>query len=114
MKKSIFEQKITHKVLSFKLDESAKLIDLLLDDPDASENFKKQLKLKNVCAQLQEPLVNRLESTLSILSMSKREFLELAIIEALDKSDLIMKDCGIDDFLQQNTSAVGDIEEVSQ
>jgi hypothetical protein len=98
--KSIFEQKITHKSLSFMLDDSSKILDLVLDS-ESGEEIKTAFKMKNVCAQLGEPLIQRLENTLGILDMSKREFLELAIIEALDKVDLIMRDVGLNDFLEE-------------
>jgi hypothetical protein len=101
--KSFFEKKITHKSLSFMLDDSAKLIDLVLDSDDGEE-IKAKFKLKNVCAQLGEPLIQRLENTLGILNMSKREFLELAIIEALNKADLIMKEVGLPEYLEEASS----------
>jgi hypothetical protein len=44
---------------------------------------------KNVCAHLSLPLVDRLENALGILDMSKRAFIESAIIDALDRYDSI-------------------------
>jgi hypothetical protein len=48
---------------------------------------------------IHEPLVNRLENTLGILSISKREFIQMALIEALDKADKVMNEFGIDEFI---------------
>jgi len=96
MKKSILEQKITYKALGFMLDDSGVLIDHALENP--SPELK--ARFKNVCAMISEPLTTRLENTLGLLRMSKREFLEAAIIEALDKADLIMEECGVDDYLE--------------
>ena len=101
--KSYFDQKITHKALSFKLDDSGKLLDAILESSEG-EDVKKSLKMKNVCAQLTEPVINRLENTLNILNMSKREFLELAIIEALDKCQSIMNDVGLHEYIDQFTT----------
>ena len=96
--RTYLEQKLIQKALSFKFDDSAKLIDGILESPE-HEEFKKQFK--NVCAMLSEPLVNRLEGTLAILKISKREFIEMSIIESLDKADKIMKEFGVDEFLQK-------------
>lgn len=95
--RTVLEQRMIQKALAFKFDDSDKLIDGLLESSEHPE-FKK--KFKNVCAMLSEPLVNRLESTLGILSISKREFIEMALIEALDKADKVMDEFGIDDFIE--------------
>jgi hypothetical protein len=97
MKKSKLEQKLMHKSLGFMLDDSAKLIDIVLED---SGNDEIKAKFKNVCAMLSEPLIKRLEDTLGLLGISKREFLELAIIDALDKADLAIEESGLKNYLQ--------------
>jgi len=91
---SRFNQFIQHKALSFKFDNSAMLMDAIIEDD--KEN---KLPLKNVCAKLHTSLVERLDSTLNTLSISKREFIEYAIIEALDKADEIMEEVDIAEFL---------------
>ena len=48
-------------------------------------------KVQNVCAKLAQPLVDRLDNALSVLSMTKRDFIELALIEALDKVDEVLE-----------------------
>lgn len=45
---------------------------------------------KTVCTPLSIPLFDRLSNTLSILDISKRKFIEAAIVEALNKADEIM------------------------
>lgn len=97
--KSRFEQKLTLQALRFKFDDSAKLIDAVFDGPEGDE-LKTKLKMKNVCTPLAGELVERLENTLGILNMSKREFLELAVIEALDKAQAILDEVGFEDELQ--------------
>lgn len=96
MKKSILEQKLTYKALGFILDDSGSFIDQALEN----KVFARDHHFKNVCAMISQPLTERLENTLGLLHMSKREFLEAAIIEALDKADLIMEECGVDDYLE--------------
>lgn len=50
------------------------------------------IPLRNVCAKLSVPLVERLDNALSVLDISKRHFIELALIEALDKVDQVLED----------------------
>ena len=89
--KTLFEQKLTLQALRYKFDDSEKFIDSVLDGSDRDEFIAKR-KLKNVCAALSGDLIDRLENTLAVLNMSKREFFQLAIVEALDKADLIIND----------------------
>lgn len=68
------------------------------------------IPLRNVCAKLSVELVDRLDNSLSILSMSKREFIEMALIEALDKVDVVLEE--IDAFeLHEARQARGEPEE---
>lgn len=50
------------------------------------------IPLRNVCAKLSVPLVERLDKALDVLDISKRQFIELALIEALDKVDQVLVD----------------------
>jgi hypothetical protein len=94
--KSMLERKLTYKALGF-LHRTDYFTDLAFEN--SSLETQAQFKIKNVCAALQGDLVQRLEDTLALLGMTKREFLESAIIEALDKADLIMMECGVTDYL---------------
>lgn len=51
--------------------------------------------LKNVCAKVSPQLVNRLDNALKILGISKRVFVEMAIINALDEFDEISSNLDI-------------------
>lgn len=94
---SSLDQKLLHKVLDYKFKSSgASAIDGVLNDPVNQEAIKG--KFKNVCAYIHEPLTIRLEETLAVLNMSKREFLEVAIIEALDRADSIIKEVDAFEF----------------
>jgi hypothetical protein len=98
MKKSILERKLTYKALGF-LHNMDSLVERALENP--SQELQEKLKIKNVCAAINGDLVERLENTLGILKMSKREFLESAIIDALDKADAVMDECGVNDYLEE-------------
>lgn len=52
-------------------------------------------EFKTVCAPISIPLFDRLTNTLSILEISKRSFIEAAIVEALNKADEIMKEVDV-------------------
>lgn len=51
-------------------------------------------KFRNVCAKLHPDLVDRLEVVISLLGMSKRDFIEIALIDALDRSEKTLDDVG--------------------
>jgi hypothetical protein len=47
-------------------------------------------EFKTVCAPISLPLFDRLTSTLMVLDISKRAFIEAAIVEALNQADVII------------------------
>ncbi|MNR08207.1 hypothetical protein D3C85_1243520 [compost metagenome] len=57
------------------------------------------LKLQNVCAKLEQSLVDRLDKALGVLDMTKRDFIELALIEALNKVDAILDETDAFEFI---------------
>lgn len=87
-KKSYFEQLIQYKALSHKFDDSDKIMDMVLNDPVNEEQIN--ARFKNVCAKLPQELVERMEGTCGLLDMSKRRFIELAVVEALNRCDQII------------------------
>lgn len=95
MKKSKLEQKVTYKSLGVVLNADK---DFLLEAALEDETVQKKHKMKNVCAMLSGDLTERLENVLNKIGITKREFLELAIIDALDKTEVIMEDAGIDEY----------------
>ena len=60
-----------------------------------------QIQLKNVCAKLSRELADRLDSTCSVLDISKRRFIEAAIIYALDEADRIAKEVNMLEGIDQ-------------
>lgn len=79
------------RALTFKHGPSmnAKFIDAAIESGEVKN------VTKNVCAHLAIPLVDRLENALSVLDMTKREFIETAILDALDRYDAIMAEHGV-------------------
>lgn len=114
-----FRSYLQFKALSHRFSASqGTLLDMLLASTPTKESvnangddvhiteLSPEVKLQNVCAKIGLPLVERLESTLSILSMSKREFIEIAIISALDETDRI--------FAENDVFADDDVAETEQ
>lgn len=85
--KSLLEQKLIQKTLDAKFSLSD-VIDHAIDNASPEQLVK--TGGKNVCVFLAKPLLDRLESTIGLLSMSKSSFFELAIIDALDKASSVI------------------------
>ena len=111
-----FRSYLQYKALSHRFStRNSALLDVLLKNAPSQHvtgssgdqieitELNEDVKLQNVCAKIPLPLVERLESALSILSMSKREFIEIAIINALDETDSIFAENDVfadDDFAE--------------
>lgn len=83
-----FEEFLKYRALSFKyqgVNQNSSLFEQALDS--AAESG--QLEIKHVSAKLSADLVDRLEDQLQILDMSKRQFIEMALIDALDRVEEI-------------------------
>jgi hypothetical protein len=87
-KKTHFEEYLTFRTLAHKFDDSSRITDMVLNDP---ENEGKP-EIKNVCAKLHVSLVDRLESVCTFLDISKREFIERSLLESLDVAEKIIKE----------------------
>ncbi len=106
-----FEQFIQHRALTFKFSSAGNMslcqIERLVDS-GAIRNQDGSLctldevvphKIQNVCAKLDQALVDRLDEALSVLGMTKRDFIELALIEALNKVDAILEETDAFEFV---------------
>lgn len=115
-----FEQFIQYRALSFKFKSAgmslgvfermlaSKCIGTNQDGtfvPTESLEEVVPFKVQNVCAKLAQPLVDRLDEALGVLGMTKRDFIELALIEALDKVDQVLKDTGAFEYLESRQEA---------
>lgn len=88
-----------HKLIQFKAlhniygGGNVDLIDHVLKQSGPEELEK--MKMRNVCALISMPLFDRLETMCGLLSISKREFIENALVEALDMADKIVEEEGV-------------------
>lgn len=89
---SDFKQFITYRALAFKFDtlRNESISDALLDSVESHP------QIKNVCAKLSVELSDRIDRTVDQLGVSKRKFIEAALIEALDFADHVLE-CVVDD-----------------
>lgn len=82
---SDFDEFMHYRVLAFKYS---------LRNEELTENLIAQgegPQLRNVCAKLAPELAERIDRTVSVLGISKRLFIERALIEALDVVDGILE-----------------------
>lgn len=91
---------LTYRALHFKLHTASgdpALLDIVAED----EDYASKLQLKNVCAKLSVQLSDRIDNTCNILEISKRRFIEAAIINALEESDRINAELDIFEHVEQ-------------
>jgi len=94
------EQKLLQKALNFKFNETESLlVDQAVDDLSKMDISK--VKVKNICAYVPLEFAERLENILDTLKISKREFVTLALEEAMTKADSVMKQTGIDAYFDE-------------
>lgn len=75
------------------------ITNLLLDDPQF------HALTKNVCAKFSVELSDRIDNVCGLLGISKRRFMEAAVIDALEKSSQIMEAEGVFARLASEESA---------
>lgn len=112
-----FEQFIQHRALCFKFNSMGTLtisdIERMVENGSirnedgsiATLGDVVPMKLQNVCAKLDQSLVDRLDNALGVLEMTKREFIELALIEALNKVDAILDETHAFEFIDARSAA---------
>lgn len=87
---SDFQQFLQYKALAFKFSlENSDLTDSVI------ESGQMPIPLRNVCAKLTVELAERLDRTCANLDVSKRQFIERALIEAMDQADAALTACGV-------------------
>ena len=97
MSNNYFDQYVKYRLLDFKFTtighESNGLCTLLENE------LEKNIHLKQVCAKLPVQLVDRLEGTISKLDISKRRFIEIALIEAIEKVEQLESEIDLYEFV---------------
>lgn len=93
---SDFNEFMHYRALAFKYST--------LRNEDLSEKllneYGDQGQLRNVCAKIAPELADRLDSMVSVLGISKRLFIERALIEALEQCDHILDAHGIPEEIE--------------
>lgn len=78
------EEFFTYKALAHK-HSFANAYDLGLESEAIPE-----FEVKNVCTKMDKALSDRIDETCALLDIRKRKFIELAVIQALEDSSLII------------------------
>lgn len=93
MTRTLVDSLVTEKTLAMiNGNNSADPFDLIEQDVP---------QIKNVCAKVSVQLSDRLDNTLGLLGISKRLFIEAALIDALNKASQIMEQEGLREALSQ-------------
>jgi len=94
-----FDDLIRFKALHLKFVASgSNVVELLADG-----KMEHSVPMKNVCAMITQELFDDLTSTCNLLDISKRTFIEAAIVEALAKTQSIMDAEGLEEYLVQRS-----------
>lgn len=66
---------------------------------------RSDMELRQVCAKVAAPLADRLDSAVETVGCSKRQFIERALIAAIERVDEIAEDEGLPDLIDQMRGA---------
>lgn len=98
-----FDDLIRYKALNLKyIASGSNLLDLV---DKGSPGITAEIPMKNVCAMITQQLFDDLTNTCGLLDISKRQFIESAIIEALKKAQNIMDAEGLHDYMAERFPA---------
>ena len=92
-----FDQFLQYRVLAFKFGDY-KGIDNVLENPDVVAS----LKLRTVCTALDPSVFERLDGLCQLLEIPKRRFAEMALIEAMERAESIIKDMNAFEFIRSD------------
>lgn len=94
-----FDDLIRFKALHLKFIASGSNVVELLAEGKVEHN----VSMKNVCAMITQELFDDLTSTCGLLDISKRTFIEAAIVEALTEARSIMEQEGLLEYLAERS-----------
>ena len=98
-----FDDLIRYKALNLKyIASGSNLLDLV---DKGQPGITAEIPMKNVCAMITQQLFDDLTNTCGLLDISKRVFIESAIIEALKKAESIMDAEGLHDYMAERFPA---------
>jgi len=93
---SDFKQFIQYRALAFKFDRQ----NIDLTEAMLAREGEQPIPLRNVCAKLTVELAERIDNTAAVLGITKRLFIERALIEAMDQADAMLAEVGALDDLE--------------
>lgn len=93
-----FKETIIQKALKFKHAGHSIGIPSIVTDEEIANNDDIKKHFKNVCVQLPMDVNEHLEATLAILNLNKREFVILAIENALEEAERIMAEYNVFEY----------------
>jgi hypothetical protein len=73
------------------------------------ESVSGEMPLKNVCAKLSVALSDEVDEMCGFLDISKRRFIEAAIIDALQQAETIMQEEGVWDLMEASVPTPGEV-----
>lgn len=102
-RENVLREIITKEVLELKHGASHNVDHLFAE---SYEKLVSEGKLTNVCCKITPELFDRLSAACVFLNISKRKFIELAIIQGLEEASLVMDEYGIFDHLASESAAM--------
>lgn len=82
---SEMKEKLTAAVINFKYGSSSSILDHELIQQEIEGETS--LEIKNMCAKVLKPFDDKVTQTASWLGMSKREFIQLAVQNAIEEAE---------------------------
>ncbi|HIE54731.1 MAG TPA: hypothetical protein EYP90_06060 [Chromatiaceae bacterium] len=105
MKRSFVESIVTEKALHV-LNRGSYAVDFVLnnlaDDSGKSVSSGAGSEIKNVCAKVSYKLADEITDVCALLGVSKRAFVEAALIDAVAKSREILDEEGVYEYLKEH------------
>lgn len=101
-----FDQVMQYRALAFKFSfsgGSGNALDDMLENAVTSGVVEQAIPMQNVCAKLSVDLVQQMEEKINILDISKRRFIELAVIQALHRIDEIFSELDVFENLREES-----------
>lgn len=93
---SDFQQFIQYRALARKFElQNIDLTEAVLGSD------QEPVPLRNVCAKLTVELAERVDNTAAVLGITKRLFIERALIEAMDQADAMLTELGVFDAIEK-------------
>lgn len=91
---SDFKQFLQYRALDLKFSlQGVDIADAVI------ESGAEPIPLRNVCAKLTVELAERIDRTAANLGVTKRQFIERALIDAMDQADAMLTEVGVwDEF----------------